>query len=609
MISRSEAIDYLIRHSIPVTEDNIDQQIKAGFDVIEPTLTKEDVIDHSFVESVQESVVQVFGNASRRTEALNKKYENLTYEVISRIERISREVEEAGVAIREAQVLERNMSGYAETLNIDFSDGSVINWNETTALISGGLVVGAINDRSKANKEFVKVDPISFRFAKATIRSVRGEHGATIQHITTDGIVLPHPASNADYKIVNSGQPFIISGVSDYRESHKLDILIDRESEDPFNQIELNLEKAEVINIFTSANGKTFTKEFEQTRYAKNTVFPIKESKARYIKIVFHKTGPTKESYGKYLYQTRVNSLNVLKATINEPAVVVTNSIAIAGNYSAMAIDTCDTYTDPNTDITYHVSINDGEWLEVRPSDKTKNQKILSPVALRVDRFNNNKIISLVEKNKINQNYIYSLDLPGEFLLSNTIKVFAEDITGTNKDWLEDHDYMSVNGLLYESKILELGSTRLELNGKWVTGTVTLQPGLYRIRTNARQYGNLFITKNAELINASTGEYLVTDANGNQRNVTDFLYPFNHKVLVESAFDFILHKELSPRRDYTIYSADTGYRIATPEAHNEVLVVYQLHSAFVSNVKIKATLVSKNKTSIPYIGKLILRLA
>jgi len=105
------------------------------------------------------------------------------------------------------------------------------------------------------------------------------------------------------------------------------------------------------------------------------------------------------------------------------------------------------------------------------------------------------------------------------------------------------------------------------------------------------------------------GEYTVVSNDKSVRTVFDPLYPYNHKHLIETHFDYVFKKELIENTDYNIYNKGSNYYVSTPEDQEVIMVAYRLYQSNVESIQVKAELRSADHVTIPFIEKLIIRLA
>lgn len=606
---RAEAIDFLIRKNIDVTESNIDKILKEGFSLQTPeaVLNRDSGINRELIDGVYDFALESMRPSLQVRSDLEDRFEAIDQDIKERFDKLSRGIATATQELKAAQVLEKGMSGYVKSINVDFSENAVIDLVNTNALISEGVVFGTVKDESTAaDKESIRVKEYPVSAVSSVIRTSGDVTPGRFEIFNDSGIShVPFP----DQSLINSDKSFRMIGELGLGGEKRMDLIIDREDASLFNQVELQLEKAHLAQVFLSDDGLEFTKVFDKEKYVKNTVLPVGSSTARYIKITIYKTRHDAVHSGIYSYDVRFNKINILRSTINDTAVVQTNNIDIGGPYSVLALSTCDNFSDPKAEITYKISIDDGEWKTIRPVDKKKVGNVIEPVTVKLNDYSENKLISLTNFNKTQVGYTASLDLPQQFVASNDLRVFAEDMTEFGGEWEGDSSYKTAYGMVAQTKSFDIGETQMQINGKWATGLIELNPGLYEVKVLTSNYANLFNAKNASLINSNNGEYSITDKSGAVRMIADPLYPYNHKILVEDNFDLLFKKELIEKRDYTLYNSQANYNLSTYQKYNEIIVSYRLHQSNAGFFKLRAEMSSEDKTTMPYIERALIRMS
>ena len=412
-----------------------------------------------------------------------------------------------------------------------------------------------------------------------------------------------------DEDIVNADGGFRVTGSMETAGDKRIDLILDKKDAEIFNQVEISIDKAHLAMLYTSDDGMEFTRVFDKPRYVKNTILPVGASSARYVKITFFQSKQSSISEGAYQYSIRFNHLNVLRSTLGDSVVFETNEISMPGAFTVLALSTCDNYSDKDVDMSYQVSVDGGSWNKVRPVDKTSVGMIAEPVTLKINDYVDNKLVSLTEFTSTPSGHTASLELPSDLILSNDIRVFAEDITCACVEWKTDGSLRTVYGYLKDVSTIDIGPSEMQVNGKWATGVVEIQPGLYQLRVREESYANLFNGKNAEVIHSGNGEYSVTDADGGIRIVADPLYPYNQKLLIEDIFDLLFYDELIEKDDYTLYNGGSGYNLSTSLEYDEVMVSYRVHRSNVNSLKVRAEMASRDKTTIPYIERILIRMS
>lgn len=654
---RHEAIDFLIRSGIDVTETNISKVLKDGFSPRTPefVLNEQDGLGLDSINSIYNFAVETMARIANERSRLETRAGSKLIDISNRFDSLNRRINEVTQQLRSAQVLEKNMSGYVETISLDLSDSSLVNRQNTTATLSDGFILGVVEDENlKAEMTDIPVLKYKASQVSSVIRGAGSIHPAKIEKITSGGIgrapiesvmiplghysLISEPFiectqsgctildtenytgyemdgtgvvsvwKTIDEFLINSDTEFRITGSSEVGGARSLDIVIDRKSNELFSQIEVGLRKAAIATLYLSDDGRAYERVFDKPRYIKDTVFPVGNRSSRYIKISIGLNSHTSVAEGAYQYILDFKHLNILRSTYSTTAVFETNGIEVGGNSSCIAISTCDNFSDSNVSIKYQVSIDDGDWKTVRPVDKVKVGNVIEPVVLKFNDFSDNKLIAMRDFTPVNTGFESELEIPAQFLLSNDTRVFADDITTPGVEWRGDLILRTVYGYLKNETILDLGPTSVQLNGKWATGSTTLHPGLYEIRVREEDYANIYNANGAEVTDDGNGNYTVKDDQGS-RTVSDPLFPNNNKIKIEKAFDLLFAKELIEKKDYTLYNNGSIYSLLTSKKYSEVIMSYRLHRTNADLIKIRAEMTSLDKTTIPYIERILIRMS
>ncbi len=604
---RQEIIDHLIRNNIDVTEETISSMERDGLNAstIDAIVDPNGRFDSSIISKIYDYTVGLMqDNVSKRTKVTSH-VDKAKSDILSRFDRLQRNIETGLSEIKAAQILEKNMSGYVNTVVVDFADKTLFDQTETNAIITDDLIIGTVkNPKLSSDRSAIKITKYQMDSLSSVMKSGSDLFRARIERINESGI--PYIGAKSD-EIINNDIPFQLVSESENGDDKRIELSIDKKDNEYFNQVEINLTRAHLATIYTSEDDITYTKAYSKPKYVKNTVIPITGTTARFIKIVFNKNKYDFLSNGKNGYKIRFNSLNILKASVEETAVIETNDISINGSYSSLCLSTCCNYSDKNVSIDYKVSLDDGEWQSIRPVAKI-DKDTMHPIVVPLNGYSDNRLISLTDYTKVGNSYRYGLDLPTDFLNSNKTRVFSGDISDGNSEWQYSKGYYTAYGILNTATTLELGSTSIEINGKWATGTVSLSRGLYTIRVRESNYATIINSSNAELISDANGEYTLRDDTGTLRTIHDPLHPYNHKLIIQKEFDFLFYMELIEKDDYTLYNNETGFNVSTHSPHEEIIITYRLYEDRLTKLKLRAEMKSLDKNTIPYIEKAFIRL-
>ncbi|RLA68384.1 MAG: hypothetical protein DRQ78_00740 [Epsilonproteobacteria bacterium] len=606
---RQEDIDFLIRSNIPVTKfnlDNIDKAASSRNSFQTGIASGSFNLDKNGMNDMYNYTTTLFMDGIDKKIPIRKRVFNLLEEIDEDVKDINRGISNLREESASSSVLEPALSGEIETLLIDFSDSSIVSPESEGIIIQNDLIF-ADATTELANKESIRLEKYNFSSLTALMRSRQAADIAKIELVSESGIgYFPEP----DMDVINNDIRFRIEGESDIDISRSIDLIIDRKDSSSFNQIEILLEKAHMMSAYSSEDGEEYTLHTGKPTYVKDSTLQINPTTDRYIKLVFHKITYDNVHNGNNVYVVTINSLSLLRTTFMGTSTLITNPIETSGAYSKLAISVCDCISEGlNGEISYFISLNGQDWESIRPVNRHEGDELHKSSVININAMVENKFILLEERESIDGRDNYTLLLPEDFLRSNYLRTFANNITYSPNDWIYNRGLYSAVGILYEEKIIDFGPNEISLNGKWITGEIRLMPNIYRIEIRSDNYLNVILNRKNNITDIGNGEYAVESDDGSIRTVLDSLYPYNHKYIIEKEFDYIFEKELIEKEDYNLYNKDSGYYLSTTESYDNIIIAYRLHESNVNSIQLKAELQSGDFVTIPYIEKIIIRLA
>lgn len=606
---RQENIDYLIRHNIPVTEDAIKHvSLNSGnTDLFISNVNNGYLaLDTKGINEAYNYIAGLYANCISKKIPLRNNLDSLGASIDERINDLKSSVDILREEVAAASVLESSMSGQTQTTLIDFSDPAIISNESSGVKISNGSLVVDTNGE-KSVKSAVRIEEYPFSSMTAVMRSRTSIEKAKIEGIASSGIgYLP----SLEDMVINADKAFRIEAIADLDLERRIDLLIDRKDSSMFNQIELSLESAQMVTVHSSVDGEEFTAHVNNPKYVKESSIQIKPTTDRYIKIIFHKRARDGIRNGNNIYSVAVNSISFLRTTFSGSSTLITNPISIDGVHSKIAISTCDSTSEGlDTEIKYYLSINEQEYRSIRPADRRSGEDMTKPSFISINSMVENKSMLLTDKEDVDGGSSFLTPLPADFIRSNYIRIFSDNLTDSASEWNYDRGIYSSVAVLYEATTIDFGPEEISLNGRWVSGVVDLYPDVYIIQVKAGNYANVILNKLGNVKDLGSGEFAVEGTDGLVRTVFDPIYPYNHRYLVDFYFDLVFGKELIDKDDYNIYNKDSDYFVSTSNIHDEIIISYRLHESSVGSVKLKAELQSRNPIDIPFIHKIIVRLA
>lgn len=606
---RSEDIDYLVRNNMPVTKYNLDNihlfnssRTSARSDIDMGAIP----LDISGVNSIYDYVSSIFAQGIDEKVKVRNLSDTLETDVNIRISNINRALDELRSEVAASVVLEKSMSGQAETLLLTFQDKAIVS-SESEGVLIRDKRIYADTSGNKSEKSAIRIEKYPFSSLSATMRSKKTLQDAKLEGVAKSGVgYIPQQED----LIVNEDKAFRIESIADAEADVRLDLVIDREDSSLYNQIELDLEVAHLVTIYTSDDGEEYMAHVSKPKYVYNSFIQIAPTNHRFLKIIFHKQNPDVIKNGNDTYLVSIKSLSLVRTTFTGQSTFISSPVELNGAFGKIALNTCDaTSYGHDALIKYYLSINGQQWQAIRPIDRHTGDDITKSSVIDVNSMVDNRFMILDESTTTDAITEYALLLPEDFIRSNQLRVFGKNITDTPEEWNYERGLHNIVGILYTEKEIDFGLEEISLNGRWVSGKVTLVPDIYRIEVKAENYANVILDRSGTVTDLGGGEFAVESSTGLVRTVFDPVYPYNHKSIIDTSFDYIFKKELIENDDYNIYNKDSGYQVSTYEDNGTLLAVYRLYESNVNSIQVKAELQSVDYVTIPFIEKIIIRLA
>lgn len=354
----------------------------------------------------------------------------------------------------------------------------------------------------------------------------------------------------------------------------------------------------EVIKIYTSDNDKDFSLIAYKV-ITKNKTFILENKRIKNIKIVINKKSPSYKLGNTYIYETMFKQIKISSDYEKEDVTFETKQININKEISKLAITTNDNYDSKDVEIKYYVSMDNKEYQELRPSGKLNNKNISS--ILEAEQSTENKLITISAYEQVDTNFVYSLEIPQAFIMTNNMSVFNE----LNK-WKANEGIYEAYVFNYEAKNINIGNKFIFINGKKHTGSIVLEKGINKIEIPAEFFVNLFNKKLCKSYSINEDIITITLNSGDIVTVTDTSYPYNVKLNIEENSDFVFQK-LKEEVDFKFILINNNIKIQTFKSNDAVYCVYNNLYKNVQSIKIKGTMKSINNKTIPKIQKITVR--
>lgn len=340
---------------------------------------------------------------------------------------------------------------------------------------------------------------------------------------------------------------------------------IDKQNTKPVNKISIKSASVERIIIGTSDNGIEFEyKNYKQKAIVDNTI-DIENTTDRFIRVVFKKHKPTSVTDGKFKYKINLIRFDAGLYIQPETNSFETKTYNIDKTCTSLSIQ--DKITGAG-DIKYQVSINGKDYIDIVSSNR---MDLYDKKHIEINEEYENQYLSITS----------ATDIQAEFIATNTLRVFNKE-----EKWIQN-DLGIVGWFRYENaKTINTGTNKIIINGEIKSGVILIPRGNHKINIIDGTYENLFndrLVSETKVVN-NTREIL--DIYGNTYTVTDVMYPYNCKYLIEDSASISLGQEL---KSYDLTQTNTGALNIRSNGIKNFNVLYKRTVGTLSTIKIKGT--------------------
>lgn len=365
--------------------------------------------------------------------------------------------------------------------------------------------------------------------------------------------------------IVNDGV-ITIEGESISDLAKQMILEIDKQNTKPVNKISIKCTGIERVIVGTSNNGIEFEyKNYKQKAVLDNTI-DIESTTDRFIRIVFKKHKPTTVIDGKFKYKIHLLRLDAGLYIQPETNSFETKLYNIDKTCTSVSLQDKVIGTG---DIKYQVSINGKDYVDIVASNKTDSY---DKKFIEINEESENKYIALTN----------TTILEAGFIATNKLRVF-----NANVKW-EKNELGIVGWFRYEAeKTIDIGVSQIIINGEIKTGVITIPKGNHKINVLDNTYINLYNDKLTQTVVSVVDDIrTVKDIYNNVYTITDTMYPYNCKYLIEDSATVSIGQEL---KEYNlIQNVDKDYTVNHADTKN-FNILYKTTIGTLSTIKIKGT--------------------
>lgn len=299
-----------------------------------------------------------------------------------------------------------------------------------------------------------------------------------------------------------------------------------------------------------------------------------------------------------------INEFYIAENSFDLDSIVYTKPIGINQELKEIGINTCDNYSDINSDISYEISINGGDYRAIRPLNKQKNLHLNSILAvddsltyynLKQSIYNDNVNLYTTTDFKstevtIMKSFRFKLGTDIGLLTGKELNILLKEDLDLI---LNLGDVITVNGTSIEAK-----EPSFKVSLKKGFNTLSIPEYLWNQRDNMLQYEILEVSPTVlKLKSKATGE-IINKLNDFNPNTSKDNSIFLQLVLKAEIFYKNSNEKL-------FYLNDRLYITKSGDNNGHVFIKHS--SNFVNTVQLKINLKSLNKTSPVYLSSLTIR--
>jgi len=434
----------------------------------------------------------------------------------------------------------QDTEGYFQFFTDTFNSLQYVDTINTGAAVDlrAGIVTmqEGIADSTKFNLNFVAVD--DFRFQVLTRYEIEGSS------TTVDSSVVSAFKDGEDSwkQTVISSAPITMSVQLDVDLKEAKEISkIDYQS---FNDSAFGLITVQIQYSNDNYNWFDLPSDFPVQNIYDKGIFTSTPTEMRYVRFILTKNAFDQVKEGRYHYFFGAKHIDVYGIEYDETGselrtkpITPEERSGQTAYINRVSIEACED-VPTGTDILYDVSFDDGEtWIPISPVNRS-NPKFPQVASLNKINLEMSSEVSTTTVDGVVDVHNIALDYDASELDETSTTVWrgvgtqgsVDVVRKIQKGWSFNEEYYSCYVWVenFYGVEIDLGDTRAELDGISVTGLVTIPYGRHFFRTRQANWRSLVELTN---VTAETKAGVITDDTAGA--VTDPLYPYNHKYLIE----------------------------------------------------------------------------
>jgi hypothetical protein len=442
--------------------------------------------------------------------------------------------------VTELLLKNKDTEGYFQFFTDTFNSLAYVDTLNSTAAIDlqAGIVTmkEGVGSTKKLNLNFISLDNLAFQ--------VRTRFGITGNASAIDASAIDAFKDGGKYwkQLIISNAPITMSisldiDMGDTTQVSKVDF-------QSFNDSSFGIMTVQVQYSIDNYNWFDFPSEFPTQNIYNKGIFTCVATEMRYLRFILTKSSYDRFDDGRYNYNFGAQHIDIYGLEFDEtsgqlqsrpisPEEVSGQDVYI----NRVSIEACEDVPS-ETDILYYVSFDSGEtWIPISPVNRA-NPKFPQVASLNKIQLEMSSVVGTTAIDDIVDVHNIALDYDATDLdvASTTVwrGVGAQGSVATvrkiQKGWSFDDEYHSCYIWVenFYGLDIDLGETSAELDGASVTGLVTIPHGRHFFRTRQTNWRSLGTLTS---ITAETKAGVITDSI--RGAITDPLYPYNHKYLIE----------------------------------------------------------------------------
>lgn len=498
---------------------------------------------------------------------------------------------EASSEAKAANIADRSISSY--TTAIYYTPNKVsYNKNETTAKVEGNKIYGV--QESDTFLDDSKISSFKIPLESISIYHIDDSDKRNAIWVNQDGSPIVDSAIN---KIVKTKMEFYS------RSPGKQDLIIDidRLQYGSYNNIQLKTARAYIYTVYTSKDGNEYNKIVDK-ELTNSLNVSISDNNERYVRIYINISKEEFIKNAEYLYRVDIEKFFIATKKYSTPTTCVTGEIPINAIGEFIGIDTCDNYQNPNVEMNYAISINGGQFKDIKPLRKLNTRNPSIRAIIPINDYLDNNIVKLDDYTPTVDGNVFKSEINSELLETNLFKYY--DCTNPIQEF---GNYVVTTGINTEEKEVEFDDTYF-VNGIPFVGKTKVPAGVNTFMFPSKNYSKLFDTYQAKIISVLDGTIKYKTEDGKELEISDPTYRVNPFYKIVSVCKYILGKEIS-QDNIKIKTTDDKYQIVVNNDIERIYVSARRKIANVDNVRFKIDMKTLDGYTIPYVSRILIKVA